>query len=153
MRKVGVRGQLNESCNYSFNDSYLPRRLSYRTGQDTANCDTCRNSACIIYRLVAIPLQRHADVNVARPSFPPGKVSRKLKDVREAEGWKTNVDAVNEHTGTCDIYTPGFLRLTSSHPVIRSGLCSTCSISFRDKRPRGEDRDDAFFRLSQLRGC
>ncbi|NXO26116.1 F196A protein, partial [Cisticola juncidis] len=23
--------------------------LSYRTGQDTANCDTCRNSACIIY--------------------------------------------------------------------------------------------------------
>ncbi|KAL2078555.1 hypothetical protein ACEWY4_026240 [Coilia grayii] len=27
--------------------------LSYRTGQDTANCDTCRNSACIIYRLVA----------------------------------------------------------------------------------------------------
>lgn len=25
-------------------------RLSYRTGQDTANCDTCRNSACIIYR-------------------------------------------------------------------------------------------------------
>ncbi|XP_066500452.1 inhibitory synaptic factor 2A [Hoplias malabaricus] len=24
-------------------------RLSYRTGQDTANCDTCRNSACIIY--------------------------------------------------------------------------------------------------------
>ncbi|XP_052356489.1 inhibitory synaptic factor 2A-like [Oncorhynchus keta] len=24
--------------------------LSYRTGQDTANCDTCRNSACIIYR-------------------------------------------------------------------------------------------------------
>eukprot|EP00071_Canis_lupus_P033833 XP_022267390.1 protein FAM196A isoform X3 [Canis lupus familiaris] len=25
--------------------------LSYRTGQDTANCDTCRNSACIIYRL------------------------------------------------------------------------------------------------------
>ncbi|ROI82011.1 Protein FAM196A [Anabarilius grahami] len=28
--------------------------LSYRTGQDTANCDTCRNSACIIYRLVAV---------------------------------------------------------------------------------------------------
>uniref|UniRef100_A0A3B4V2T7 Inhibitory synaptic factor 2A n=1 Tax=Seriola dumerili TaxID=41447 RepID=A0A3B4V2T7_SERDU len=25
------------------------RELSYRTGQDTANCDTCRNSACIIY--------------------------------------------------------------------------------------------------------
>ncbi|XP_017283897.1 inhibitory synaptic factor 2A isoform X2 [Kryptolebias marmoratus] len=25
--------------------------LSYRTGQDTANCDTCRNSACIIYSL------------------------------------------------------------------------------------------------------
>uniref|UniRef100_A0A8C6WE29 Inhibitory synaptic factor 2A n=1 Tax=Neogobius melanostomus TaxID=47308 RepID=A0A8C6WE29_9GOBI len=24
--------------------------LTYRTGQDTANCDTCRNSACIIYR-------------------------------------------------------------------------------------------------------
>ncbi|XP_028825428.1 inhibitory synaptic factor 2A-like isoform X2 [Denticeps clupeoides] len=24
--------------------------LLYRTGQDTANCDTCRNSACIIYR-------------------------------------------------------------------------------------------------------
>ncbi|KAM9727563.1 inhibitory synaptic factor 2A [Menidia menidia] len=23
--------------------------LSYRTGQDTSNCDTCRNSACIIY--------------------------------------------------------------------------------------------------------
>ncbi|XP_068573343.1 inhibitory synaptic factor 2A [Cebidichthys violaceus] len=23
--------------------------LTYRTGQDTANCDTCRNSACIIY--------------------------------------------------------------------------------------------------------
>ncbi|KAM6916755.1 inhibitory synaptic factor 2A-like isoform 1-T2 [Xenentodon cancila] len=23
--------------------------LSYRTGQDTTNCDTCRNSACIIY--------------------------------------------------------------------------------------------------------
>ncbi|KAM7073359.1 inhibitory synaptic factor 2A [Molossus nigricans] len=23
--------------------------LSYRTGQDTANCDTCRNSACVIY--------------------------------------------------------------------------------------------------------
>nr|XP_055033058.1 inhibitory synaptic factor 2A [Misgurnus anguillicaudatus] len=23
--------------------------LSYRTGQDTVNCDTCRNSACIIY--------------------------------------------------------------------------------------------------------
>ncbi|KAM4591786.1 inhibitory synaptic factor 2A isoform 1-T6 [Odontesthes bonariensis] len=23
--------------------------LSYRTGQDTKNCDTCRNSACIIY--------------------------------------------------------------------------------------------------------
>uniref|UniRef100_A0A668VKC8 Uncharacterized protein n=1 Tax=Oreochromis aureus TaxID=47969 RepID=A0A668VKC8_OREAU len=30
--------------------------LSYRTGQDTANCDTCRNSACIIYRLVGITL-------------------------------------------------------------------------------------------------
>uniref|UniRef100_A0A672RB62 Inhibitory synaptic factor 2A n=1 Tax=Sinocyclocheilus grahami TaxID=75366 RepID=A0A672RB62_SINGR len=28
--------------------------LSYRTGQDTANCDTCRNSACIIYRLVDV---------------------------------------------------------------------------------------------------
>lgn len=28
-------------------------RLSYRTGQDTANCDTCRNSACIIYRWVS----------------------------------------------------------------------------------------------------
>lgn len=27
-------------------------RLTYRTGQDTANCDTCRNSACIIYRWV-----------------------------------------------------------------------------------------------------
>ncbi|TTC14935.1 Disintegrin and metalloproteinase domain-containing protein 12 [Bagarius yarrelli] len=27
-------------------------RISYRTGQDTANCDTCRNSACIIYRLL-----------------------------------------------------------------------------------------------------
>uniref|UniRef100_H0ZMS1 Inhibitory synaptic factor 2A n=1 Tax=Taeniopygia guttata TaxID=59729 RepID=H0ZMS1_TAEGU len=26
--------------------------LSYRTGQDTANCDTCRNSACIIYSQV-----------------------------------------------------------------------------------------------------
>ncbi|XP_026919194.1 inhibitory synaptic factor 2A [Acinonyx jubatus] len=23
--------------------------LSYRTGQDTANCETCRNSACVIY--------------------------------------------------------------------------------------------------------
>ncbi|KAF2975111.1 hypothetical protein EK904_004166 [Melospiza melodia maxima] len=30
-------------------------RLSYRTGQDTANCDTCRNSACIIYS----PVQKH----------------------------------------------------------------------------------------------
>ncbi|XP_059509076.1 inhibitory synaptic factor 2A isoform X2 [Stegostoma tigrinum] len=28
----------------------LREGLSYRTGQDTANCDTCRNSACIIYR-------------------------------------------------------------------------------------------------------
>ncbi|XP_026771594.3 inhibitory synaptic factor 2A [Pangasianodon hypophthalmus] len=27
----------------------LREGLSYRTGQDTANCDTCRNSACIIY--------------------------------------------------------------------------------------------------------
>ncbi|XP_063162227.1 inhibitory synaptic factor 2A isoform X2 [Candoia aspera] len=26
-----------------------PLKLSYRTGQDTSNCDTCRNSACIIY--------------------------------------------------------------------------------------------------------
>lgn len=34
--------------------SLSPHRLSYRTGQDTANCDTCRNSACIIYRLVAV---------------------------------------------------------------------------------------------------
>lgn len=111
MRKACVRGQLNESCNYSFNDSYLPRRLSYRTGQDTANCDTCRNSACIIYRLVAIPLQRHGDINVPRPSFPRGKVNRKLKDVREAEGCKTNVGAVNEHTRTCDIFTPAALNV------------------------------------------
>ncbi|XP_029465892.1 inhibitory synaptic factor 2A isoform X2 [Rhinatrema bivittatum] len=29
--------------------------LSYRTGQDTANCDTCRNSACIIYRCSNYP--------------------------------------------------------------------------------------------------
>uniref|UniRef100_A0A8C5BKI5 Inhibitory synaptic factor 2A n=1 Tax=Gadus morhua TaxID=8049 RepID=A0A8C5BKI5_GADMO len=27
----------------------LREGLTYRTGQDTANCDTCRNSACIIY--------------------------------------------------------------------------------------------------------
>lgn len=33
---------------------FLSCRLSYRTGQDTANCDTCRNSACIIYRYVHI---------------------------------------------------------------------------------------------------
>lgn len=33
---------------------FLSCRLSYRTGQDTANCDTCRNSACIIYRYVNI---------------------------------------------------------------------------------------------------
>ncbi|KAK3559381.1 hypothetical protein QTP86_012793 [Hemibagrus guttatus] len=33
----------------------LREGLSYRTGQDTANCDTCRNSACIIYRLASLP--------------------------------------------------------------------------------------------------
>ena len=32
-------------------------RLTYRTGQDTANCDTCRNSACIIYRWVLFHCQ------------------------------------------------------------------------------------------------
>uniref|UniRef100_A0A8C5AE29 Inhibitory synaptic factor 2A n=1 Tax=Gadus morhua TaxID=8049 RepID=A0A8C5AE29_GADMO len=35
--------------------------LSYRTGQDTANCDTCRNSACIIYRLVRVCFQEVAE--------------------------------------------------------------------------------------------
>lgn len=35
---------------------FLSCRLSYRTGQDTANCDTCRNSACIIYRYVNLLL-------------------------------------------------------------------------------------------------
>uniref|UniRef100_A0A3B4F5B6 Protein FAM196A-like n=1 Tax=Pundamilia nyererei TaxID=303518 RepID=A0A3B4F5B6_9CICH len=33
------------------------RELSYRTGQDTANCDTCRNSACIIYVELDFKLQ------------------------------------------------------------------------------------------------
>uniref|UniRef100_A0A673J8D7 Inhibitory synaptic factor 2A n=1 Tax=Sinocyclocheilus rhinocerous TaxID=307959 RepID=A0A673J8D7_9TELE len=31
--------------------------LSYRTGQDTANCDTCRNSACIIYSDIDTPYE------------------------------------------------------------------------------------------------
>lgn len=37
-------------------------------------------------------------------------MNRTLKDVQEAEGCETNVDAVNEHTETCDIYTPGSLK-------------------------------------------
>lgn len=40
-----------------WNNAILPPcRLSYRTGQDTANCDTCRNSACVIYRYVGCSL-------------------------------------------------------------------------------------------------
>lgn len=41
-----------EACHWSSRISFhlSLHRLSYRTGQDTANCDTCRNSACIIYR-------------------------------------------------------------------------------------------------------
>nr|XP_031361147.1 inhibitory synaptic factor 2A isoform X1 [Lonchura striata domestica] len=39
--------------------------LSYRTGQDTANCDTCRNSACIIYSQV----QKHRNTQ-SLPCLP-----------------------------------------------------------------------------------
>lgn len=56
--------------------SDLPHRLSYRTGQDTANCDTCRNSACIIYRLVVIALPRRRDTKVSRPLCPEETVQR-----------------------------------------------------------------------------
>lgn len=62
-----MRQQLNKSCNYSFTTLIFPPRLSYRTGQDTANCDTCRNSACIIYRWVVGHLQRQKDPHVTCP--------------------------------------------------------------------------------------
>lgn len=64
----GKEEQAHSSSNdsLSLSLSLSPRRLSYRTGQDTANCDTCRNSACIIYRLVAVlcfvKLQRCAEM-------------------------------------------------------------------------------------------
>lgn len=53
-RANGEAERPNRLCNDSSSLSLSPHRLSYRTGQDTANCDTCRNSACIIYRLVAV---------------------------------------------------------------------------------------------------
>ncbi|KAK1881563.1 Inhibitory synaptic factor 2A [Dissostichus eleginoides] len=54
---TGHSGGQHDSSSPSFTRVLLTRgdkqdekgRLSYRTGQDTANCDTCRNSACIIY--------------------------------------------------------------------------------------------------------
>ncbi|XP_035261081.1 inhibitory synaptic factor 2A [Anguilla anguilla] len=53
--------------------------LSYRTGQDTANCDTCRNSACIIYS-VELDFKQQEDklqplmkklCPTEEPQFPP----------------------------------------------------------------------------------
>ncbi|KAF6109175.1 hypothetical protein HJG60_006816 [Phyllostomus discolor] len=51
--------------------------LSYRTGQDTANCDTCRNSACIIYSV-------ELDFKQQEDKLQP--VLRKLPALEEAQG-------------------------------------------------------------------
>lgn len=98
MKKERVIEQLNESRNYLFTTLIFPCRLSYRTGQDTANCDTCRNSACIIYRLVAISLQRHEVPNMPCPfSLKEGAQVEKgqLGGNERTVGFKTNVDSVN----------------------------------------------------------
>ncbi|XP_075828694.1 inhibitory synaptic factor 2A isoform X1 [Microtus pennsylvanicus] len=50
--------------------------LSYRTGQDTANCDTCRNSACIIYSV-------ELDFKQQEDKLQP--VLRKLHPVEETQ--------------------------------------------------------------------
>ncbi|KAM6186622.1 inhibitory synaptic factor 2A [Rhynchocyon petersi] len=50
--------------------------LSYRTGQDTANCDTCRNSACIIYSV-------ELDFKQQEDKLQP--VLRKLHSIEETQ--------------------------------------------------------------------
>ncbi|XP_058527036.1 inhibitory synaptic factor 2A [Ochotona princeps] len=50
--------------------------LSYRTGQDTANCDTCRNSACIIYSV-------ELDFKQQEDKLQP--VLRKLQSIEETQ--------------------------------------------------------------------
>ncbi|XP_078080502.1 inhibitory synaptic factor 2A [Mustelus asterias] len=54
----------------------LREGLSYRTGQDTANCDTCRNSACIIYSV-------ELDFKQQEDKFQP--VMRKLHPTEETQ--------------------------------------------------------------------
>ncbi|XP_067858465.1 inhibitory synaptic factor 2A [Heptranchias perlo] len=54
----------------------LREGLSYRTGQDTANCDTCRNSACIIYSV-------ELDFKQQEDKFQP--VLRKLHPTEETQ--------------------------------------------------------------------
>ncbi|XP_067908841.1 inhibitory synaptic factor 2A [Heterodontus francisci] len=54
----------------------LREGLSYRTGQDTTNCDTCRNSACIIYSV-------ELDFKQQEDKFQP--VMRKLHPIEETQ--------------------------------------------------------------------
>ncbi|XP_072883681.1 inhibitory synaptic factor 2A isoform X1 [Hemitrygon akajei] len=54
----------------------LREGLSYRTGQDTANCDTCRNSACIIYSV-------ELDFKQQEDKFQP--IMRKLHSTEETQ--------------------------------------------------------------------
>ncbi|GCC22345.1 inhibitory synaptic factor 2A [Chiloscyllium punctatum] len=54
----------------------LREGLSYRTGQDTANCDTCRNSACIIYSV-------ELDFKQQEDKFQP--VMKKLHPTEETQ--------------------------------------------------------------------
>lgn len=110
-------------------DSYLPRRLSYRTGQDTANCDTCRNSACIIYRLVVVALQRQRDTNVSCPlSFLH---QRQQRDRQRAGGFNSNVDSFNEHTQTFPHHVLLLIRYISLRSVcVSPRACEAFQYSF-----------------------
>lgn len=109
MRKEGGREKLNKSCNYSFTTLIFPVDSPIEPDR-TRPTATHAGTAHALFTGKWSFLFKDTMIQMCPVLSPWGKVNRWKREGGEegrgrGRGCKTNVDAVNEHMGTCDVYT------------------------------------------------
>lgn len=95
---------LTKSCNYSFTTLIFPADSPTEPDR-TRPTATHAGTAHALFTGEWPFLFKDTMIQMCPVLSPWGKVNRWKRDVERSRGCKTNVDAVNEHMGTCDIYT------------------------------------------------